>query len=496
MDIPPIAPSRRLPIDDASTGPSRRNPAPDGGFRLTLSRRQLLLVLVTSLAYLACAVVALLITNAEDGIAAFWPASGVFVAGLILATPATRPWLTGGVAAASMASNVVGGVPWLEAVGYTLANIIEGLFVLWLLGDRRRARFADPATMIRFMLAAILGGFASALMAGILSANFTIPFLRSWATTVILGLATVTPIVMFIAQDSGRRVKLLTPQAFAAYALVASLSVAAFAQDVYPLLFLPVVGLSFATLLLGLAGSSIALGLVAAIGSWLTAAEQGPVGQDFPTIEAQVLYFQAYIVALIVSVMPLAVLLTRHQLDAEQNLELAQTDDLTGLATRRKILDQLIAAMRARRRPDEPLAIAMIDLDLFKRINDRFGHIIGDRILFSVTKVMRETLERDADLGRLGGEEFLALFDGKDMDRILARCEELRRRVEAYEWDDDGPEQVTLSIGVARFDPDLHLLPADLLRAADRALYRAKDEGRNRIALAEPIGGPKLDLTG
>ena len=453
--------------------------------RLILSRRQLGFVAATSLAYLACAVVALVITDAEDGIAVFWPASGVFVAGLLLVDRAMRPALAAGVAVASLASNVVGGVPWIEAAGYTLANIIEGLLVFLLLGERRSARFADPATMVRFMVAAFIGGIASALMAGLLSANFTIPFLRSWATTVILGLATVTPIVMFIAQDSGRRVKLLSVRALAAFAVVAALSVAAFAQSVYPLLFLPMVGLSIATLLLGLAGSSIALGIVAAIGSWLTAEGQGPVTQSFPAIEAQVLYFQAYIVALILSVMPLAVLLTRHQIAAERNLELAETDALTGLAARRKILSHLTSAMSRADALGEPLSIAMIDIDHFKRINDRFGHIKGDDILRVLTGLIRDGLAENAVIGRLGGEEFLAIFEGRRADEILAQCDAVRLTTESHDWPADGPGQVTLSIGLADFDPR-HELPGDFLREADAALYRAKDDGRNRCVIRNP----------
>ncbi|MEN3971470.1 diguanylate cyclase [Sphingomicrobium sp. XHP0235] len=439
-------------------------------------------MLTTSLAYLVCAVAALIVTNAEDGIAAFWPASGVFVAGLLLAERETRPLVAAGVGLASLASNIVGGVPWLEAAGYTAANIVEGLLVLALMGRRKDAQFAQPATMLHFVAAAIVGGIASALMAGALSNNFTLLFLRSWATTVILGLATVTPIVMFIAQDSRRRAKLITMTALGAFLLVAALSVIAFAQGDYPLLFLPMVGLSIATALLGLSGSSIALGLVALIGSLLTAEGVGPVSQSFPMIEAQVLYFQAYIVALIVSVIPLAVLLTRHQTAAERNLELAETDALTGIAARRKILGRLSTAMEEAGRDGAPLCVAMIDIDHFKRINDRFGHLKGDDILRALTGIIRDGLGDGAELGRLGGEEFLAIFEGRSAAQALSDCEVIRVRTEAHDWPDDGPEQVTLSIGLA--DHQQHFTtPGQMLSEADAALYRAKDGGRNRCII-------------
>ncbi|MBW0145135.1 GGDEF domain-containing protein [Sphingomicrobium clamense] len=437
-----------------------------------------------SLLYFACALLALVVSGAEDNVAAIWPASGIFVAGLLRVRQDHHGVLIMGVAVASFAANLIGGVGVVTSFLYTIANILEGLFVWLLMGSRRRASFIDPKTLARFVLSIAVGSLASAIMAGVLAGTFTLSFLSSWSSTVFLGMATVTPTIMFMMHDKASRRALVSLRGFLVIGFVAALTAAAFAQSQYPVLFLPMAGIAAATYMVGLSGASMALVLVTAIGSYYTANETGPVSTAFETLDAQVIYFQAYLLCLIASIIPLAFMLSRHQGEAERNRVLAETDELTNLATRRKILARLEDAMEHARASKKPLAIAMIDIDHFKSINDEFGHIHGDRILAALSDMMRAELAATGELGRLGGEEFIAIFSDETARDIFDRCDALRERAATTKWPVDGPDKVTLSIGIAQFRPS-HEIAGQMLRDADVALYRAKDEGRNLVLVYE-----------
>jgi two-component system cell cycle response regulator len=155
-------------------------------------------------------------------------------------------------------------------------------------------------------------------------------------------------------------------------------------------------------------------------------------------------------------------------------------DALTGLANRRFILTQLGGLVSGARRHGRALSIAVIDIDHFKAVNDRYGHAAGDAVLAAVTAAMRGRLRAEDQLGRLGGEEFLALLPDADADAaaVAARklCAEVARTTVAYEGHDLG---VTVSIGWATWEGER---PEELLRRADDALYEAKGRGRDRVA--------------
>jgi two-component system cell cycle response regulator len=155
-------------------------------------------------------------------------------------------------------------------------------------------------------------------------------------------------------------------------------------------------------------------------------------------------------------------------------------DPLTGLANRRFILTQLGGLVSGARRHGRALSIAVIDIDHFKAVNDRYGHAAGDAVLAAVTAALRGRLRAEDQLGRLGGEEFLALFPDADADAaaVAARklCAEVARTTVAYEGRDLG---VTVSIGWATWEGER---PEKLLRRADDALYEAKGRGRDRVA--------------
>jgi diguanylate cyclase (GGDEF)-like protein len=168
-----------------------------------------------------------------------------------------------------------------------------------------------------------------------------------------------------------------------------------------------------------------------------------------------------------------------------QRLEtMLHEDALTGLFNRRYVLTRLGGLISGARRHGRPLSIAMIDVDHFKRVNDDHGHDAGDTMLVEITGTLRDRLRAEDELGRLGGEEFLALLPDSDelaaatvAEDLRGSVEELRARCGRHEL------RATISVGWATWDGDED---ADrLLKRADIALFEAKDSGRNAVRAAE-----------
>ena len=170
-----------------------------------------------------------------------------------------------------------------------------------------------------------------------------------------------------------------------------------------------------------------------------------------------------------------------RQLAANRALhELATRDALTGLHSRRFLLEALELQIAAAVRTGTSVALLLIDVDHFKSVNDNHGHDEGDRILQQVATVIRSRARRSDLVARIGGEEFVVSFAGAGADDALAVAEQFRKTVEAA-------TSQTISIGVALLQNTEHATPAELstalMRDADTALYRAKRSGRNQVAL-------------
>jgi diguanylate cyclase (GGDEF)-like protein len=157
---------------------------------------------------------------------------------------------------------------------------------------------------------------------------------------------------------------------------------------------------------------------------------------------------------------------------------LANTDPLTGLSNRRATLDWLERLLAGCGEAGEPLSVLMFDIDRFKRINDTFGHQIGDAVLCKVAELARAELRAEDLLGRIGGEEFICLLPGITAPVAAILAERLRRAV-AHGTGHGAHPQATISIGVAAYRPGdtAH----GMIARADMALYGAKEAGRNRV---------------
>jgi len=166
-------------------------------------------------------------------------------------------------------------------------------------------------------------------------------------------------------------------------------------------------------------------------------------------------------------------------------------DGLTGLANRRN-LDELLAAEVARcTRYGRPMSVVMIDLDHFKQLNDRHGHLAGDHVLRQAADILRSCVRKQDLVARYGGEEVAILMPETPMEQAASVAERLRQALSSARISWRGQEiQLTASFGVVG-TPSLHVEdPSEMLRLADRALYRAKAAGRNQVALARADTGP------
>ncbi len=170
--------------------------------------------------------------------------------------------------------------------------------------------------------------------------------------------------------------------------------------------------------------------------------------------------------------------------EAKQQAEaLSRTDDLTGVRNRRGLLEDARMLFNLARRYGTGLLLAMIDMDYFKQVNDRYGHASGDKVLIRVADTIQNNIREVDVFGRYGGEEFLLVLPGMEAEHGLQTLERLRKLVGELRFRVDQDEfAVSCSIGVAALS-EKNSRVEDLVAAADRALYRAKKNGRNRVEL-------------
>jgi two-component system cell cycle response regulator len=165
-----------------------------------------------------------------------------------------------------------------------------------------------------------------------------------------------------------------------------------------------------------------------------------------------------------------------------QMFDSALRDGLTRVYNRRYLQERLQSELRFAQRQRAALAVLMLDLDHFKAINDTHGHGGGDQALIAVARALARSLRSEDVVARYGGEEFVVVLRGIPHPHVLAAAERLRAQIQALVIDPEGASiRVTVSIGVATY-PDVDArTPEDLLAAADRCLYRAKQSGRNLV---------------
>ncbi len=177
------------------------------------------------------------------------------------------------------------------------------------------------------------------------------------------------------------------------------------------------------------------------------------------------------------------------------NLKLRETlrnqairDGLTGLFNRRYLEETLERELSRGKRQGNPLGVIMLDLDHFKEYNDTYGHNAGDELLCALGQLIQDQVRREDIACRFGGEEFLLIMPGAPLEVALERANELNLSVKQLHKNSPALKPITISAGVAIF-PDHGGNGKDVIRAADAALYRAKEEGRDRVVVASGLSG-------
>jgi two-component system cell cycle response regulator len=167
-----------------------------------------------------------------------------------------------------------------------------------------------------------------------------------------------------------------------------------------------------------------------------------------------------------------------HRLEA-----LAQTDPLTQLVNRRALTIRLLTEMERVRRYNAPLALLLLDLDHFKLVNDTYGHLAGDDVLFGVATLLQRAVRTVDTVARYGGEEFVIVLPETGKQGALSFAERIREKLATHRFAIASREEIhiTASIGVATYPSPGMDSVEDLFRAADAALYKAKDGGRNAV---------------
>jgi diguanylate cyclase (GGDEF)-like protein len=166
--------------------------------------------------------------------------------------------------------------------------------------------------------------------------------------------------------------------------------------------------------------------------------------------------------------------------------QLAYIDGLTGIFNRRFFEMRIAEEIERARRFGTGMAVIMVDIDQFKRLNDEFGHLLGDEVLRQVSSLFHQQLRKFDVVCRYGGEEFAILLSQTNPEHALAVAEKLRRMVESWQFP-GVPRPVTISAGAATY-PEHGTSRDELVKASDAGLYAAKQAGRNRVYLAPDRG--------
>ncbi len=183
--------------------------------------------------------------------------------------------------------------------------------------------------------------------------------------------------------------------------------------------------------------------------------------------------------------------LQKELMETNRRLELLSvTDGLTQLHNHRFFQDELAKKFEETQRYERPLSLAMIDIDFFKKVNDVYGHAVGDDVLKQVARLYESSIRSTDLVARYGGEEFAVMMPETDLEDALVLAEKIRSMIESNPIPTQaGPLVVTVSLGVASVPRSKIQSAKDLIIAADKALYRAKKRGRNQVQAEQRRAG-------
>jgi diguanylate cyclase (GGDEF)-like protein len=451
-----------------------------------------------------------------ENVVVVWLPNAVLLAALMRFEGRRAPLL----AALTFCSDVLANVQTFAWTGATLlsaVNLIEVAIAYRLMrfggASFRLQRLKD---LIIFILAGpVAGALVAAFMAAAVLqhvAGSATPYLtltRLWWFGDGLGLLIYTPLLLAFSQVQQQTVRLtrLDATALVVALLLAAIVLSAHGGEIdgvsiTPTLLLPAVAII--AFRCGIRVTTLAVALISLATAMMMTTGQRPFG-DVP-VHLEVVRAQEFILTLCVVGIGFAVLLNELQA-RERDLEtrvrertreleksnsllaaMSTTDGLTGIANRRRFDEMLVSEWNRCRRAGQVLTLAMLDVDLFKQYNDRYGHQAGDDALRAVAAELTAHIRRNSDfVARYGGEEFAVIAQSDDVAHAPAMADMIRQAIVALGIAHAGSPfgVLTISVGVASMIPGEDDLPVDLMRMADAALYRAKRSGRNRVQVAD-----------
>lgn len=474
--------------------------------RETWTREACVRLAVSFVVLATCSWLGIMLSRQSAGVATIWLSNGILF-GLVITQPRQR-WLAYfavGLMADTLA-DVVYGDPFKVAIGVSLANSVEVvtscLVLTWWFGWPLNLSKRRP--LIAFLGVAVVGAPA---LTSALGASWTLLFYdagpwwqmwRTWYLGDMLGMALLGPLV-FMVQRPGFFAVLRRGQL--AHTLVvllvpAIMTVLVFTHDRDPLIFFLYPALLLVVFRLGFSGTILTIFVVAFGSIALTVKGHGPLmlipGEHM--MLHRIVVVQIFLAVAIFTMFPVAALLEER---AELQLSLAKSearyrglahaDDLTGLDNRRAFNVRLEEEWRRAADARRSIALLLLDADLFKSYNDIYGHLGGDECLRCIAGVIAETIDGGGGMAaRFGGEEFAVILPGEGIDGAQRVAERICGAVEGMRMPHPGsPAGVqTVSVGVAGLVPQNGQQAMELVTIADRALYRAKDLGRNRVEVA------------
>jgi diguanylate cyclase (GGDEF)-like protein len=453
-----------------------------------------------------CSWLGIVLSRQSAGVATIWFSNGILF-GLVITQPRQR-WLAyfaAGLMADTLA-DVVYGDPFKVAIGVSLANSVEVvtscLLLTWWFGWPLNLSKRRP--LIGFLLVSVVGATA---LTSALGASWTLLFYdagpwwkmwRTWWLGDMLGMALLGPLVFMLQRRGFFAVLRKRELAHTLLMLLvpAIVTVLVFTHDKDPLIFLLFPALLLVVFRLGFSGTILTIFVVAFVSIALTVKGHGPLmlipGQHM--MLHRIVVLQIFLAVAIFTMFPVAALLEERAMlqlslaeSEARHRQLAHADDLTGLDNRRafnlRLEEEWIRASDA----GESIALLLLDADLFKRYNDIYGHLGGDECLRCIAAVIASTIEEEGGMAaRFGGEEFAVILPGEGVGKAQRVAERICRAVEEMKMPHPGsPAGVqTVSVGVAALVPRNGQHAMELVTIADRALYRAKDMGRNRAVVA------------
>tara|TARA_R110001599_G_scaffold26390_20_gene93199 strand:+ start:7669 stop:9180 length:1512 start_codon:yes stop_codon:yes gene_type:complete len=452
-------------------------------------------------------------SNYTGGFAALWSANASLVFMMMIFPRKEHLFYCTSVLLASTAVNLQAGFPLHTSIVFSASNVLEAILAYHIISKLGlpKTGLYNPTQLVKFVAISVFVSSVSATTAALGSTGELGNNWISWFGSDLLGLLIFLPCFNILHATLTGIERYTWPKnrhfEFAGVLLlVFAVSAMALVQTVVPLLFLTAIPVFIAVFRFGPLGGMMSTLIVAIVAEFLTIAGFGPIaGLDASHI-TKIFVLQAYIASQLMLALPVASLLADGQRKVEKIIEtekllrimaekdrqkavaaklqkarLLALDELTGLSSRRHILEESEKAFELARSRNRLLSIAIFDVDNFKSVNDRFGHAAGDDILRMIGRVSKLNIGKNQLIGRMGGEEFLVVMPDISIAEAEAQVEKLRLAIMNARSSDPGIG-VTISAGLAQNSGCRDL--KEMLLLADNALYAAKNGGRNRLEIA------------